>query len=233
MPGSLVLLRHGQSTGNREDRFIGWHDDDLTEEGREQALRAARLLKEAGFSFDAAFTSYLKRAIRTLWILLDEMDLMWVPARTSWRLNERHYGALQGRGKGEAAEEYGEEQLHRWKRGYRARPPAVELSDPRYPANDARYAHLKGEELPPTESLEDVLDRLLPCWSGTITPAIEDGKRTLVVAHGNSLRALVKHLDGLSDEEVEELEIPICQPLLYEFDDDLRATRRYYLGEPD
>ena len=216
--GSLVLLRHGQSAGNLEDRFTGWDDDDLTGNGREEARRAGRLLKEAGLSFDAAFASCLKRAIRTLWIVLDEMDLMWVPARHCWRLNERHYGALQGMGKGDAKRRYGEEAVGRWQRGYRARPPAVGADDPRHPGNDPRYARVRPEELPASESLEDVLARLLPHWSGVVAPAVEAGGRALVVAHGNSLRALVKHLDGLSDEEVEGLEVPPGRPLVYEFD---------------
>jgi len=227
------LLRHGQSKSNLDDRFTGWGDDDLTDEGCDEARHAARLLEEAALTFDAAFVSPLKRAIRTLWISLDELDLMWVPTHISWRLNECHYGALQGMGKEEAAESHGEEDLHRWKRSYRARPPAVERDDPRYPGHDPRYADLGEEELPLTESLEDVSLRLVPYWSEAIAPAIEEGQRVFVVAHGNSLRALVKHLDGLSDGEVQELEIPIGYPLVYEFDGELNPARRYYLGDPD
>ena len=229
----LVLLRHGQSAGNLENRFSGWDDDDLVGEGCEEARRAAWLLKEAGFAFDVAFASYLRRAIRTLWIVLDEMDLMWIPTRTSWRLNERHYGVLQGLGKAEAAERYGEERVHLWRRDYRARPPAIEPADPRYPGHDARYADLSQEELPCTESLEDVLGRLIIYWSQAIAPAVKNGGRSLVVAHNNSLRALVKHLDGLSDEGVAGLKIPSGYPLVYELDGEARPTRRYYLGNPD
>ena len=231
--GLLVLLRHGQSAGNLEDRFGGWDDDDLTGEGRQEARRAARLLKEAGLSFDAAFASYLRRAIRTLWIVLDEMDLMWIPTRTSWRLNERHYGVLQGLGKAEAAERYGEERVHLWRRDYRARPPAIEPADPRYPGHDARYADLSREEHPCAESLEDVLGRLLTYWSEAIAPTVKNGGRSLVVAHNHSLRALVKHLDGLCDEEVAGLKIPPGYPLVYELDGEARPTHRYYLGSPD
>ena len=232
--GSLVLLRHGQSVGNLGGRFTGWDDVDLTEEGREEARRAGRLLKEAGLGgFDAAFSSCLKRATGTLRIVLDEMGQgARVPVLTSWRLNERHYGALQGMGKAEAAERYGEEQVRLWRRGYRARPPAVEPSDGRYPGHDPCYAGLDHEEAPLTESLEDVSRRLLPYWFGAIAPAVENGKRALVVAHGNSLRTLVKHLDGLSDEEVEGLEVPSGYPLVYELGGDLEPARRYYLGDP-
>ena len=232
--GLLVLLRHGESAGNRESRFTGWDDEDLTEGGREEARRAARLLEGAGLSFDAAFASCLRRAIRTLWIVLDEMDLMWVPVRTSWRLNERHYGALQGVGKAEAAEMYGEEQVRQWRKDYRARPPEIEPADERYPGHDPRYAGLQQEELPLTESLEDVSERLLPFWFAEIKPMLEGGGRALVVAHGNSLRALVKHLDGLSDEEVADLEVPAGSPLVYEFDgDEASPARRYFLGDGD
>ena len=229
----LVLLRHGQSAGNDEDRFSGWDDVDLTEEGREEARGAARMLKGAGFSFDAAFTSCLRRAIRTLWIVLDEMDLMWVPTRTSWRLNERHYGALQGLGKAEAAERYGEERVRLWRKDYPARPPEIELTDERYPGHDARYAALGREELPLTESLEDVSGRLLPYWFSEIAPTIKGGGRALVVAHSNSLKALVKLLDGLSDEEAGYLKIPVGSPLVYELDGEARPARRYYLGDLD
>ncbi len=229
----LVLLRHGQSASNLESRFAGWDDDDLVEEGREEARRAARLLKEAGFAFDVAFASYLRRAIRTLWIVLDEMDLMWIPAHASWRLNERHYGALQGLGKAEAAERYGEDQVRRWRKDYRARPPEIEPADWRYPGHDARYAGLGREELPLAESIEDVSRRLLPYWFGAIVPAVKGGGRALVVAHGNSLKALVKHLDGLSDEEVADLQIPPGNPLVYELAGEAKPARSYYLGDPD
>ena len=232
--GLLVLLRHGESAGNRESRFTGWDDEDLTEGGREEARRAARLLEGAGLSFDAAFASCLRRAIRTLWIVLDEMDLMWVPVRVSWRLNERHYGAVQGMSKAEAAERYGEERVRQWRRDYRARPPELEAADERHPGHDPRYADLGQDELPLTESLEDVSGRLLPYWHEEIAPAVKGGVRTLVVAHGNSLRALVKHLDGLSDEEVADLEIPAGSPLVYEFDgEEASPARRYYLGDGD
>ena len=230
---SLVLLRHGQSESNLENRFDGWDDDDLTPEGREEVRHTARLLNEAGFAFDVAFASYLRRAIRTLWIVLDEMDLMWVPTRTSWRLNERHYGALQGMGKEEAARRYGEERISRWRSSYGAGPPAILPEDPRYPGHDARYALLARDELPLAESLEDVSGRLMPYWSGVIAPAVKDGERALVAAHEHSLRALVKHLEGLSDEEVAELSIPGGCALVYELDGDLRPAHRYYLGDPD
>ena len=231
--GLLVLLRHGQSASNLENRFAGWDDDDLTEEGCQEARRSAQLLKEAGLAFDVAFASYLRRAIRTLWIVLDEMDLMWVPTRTSWCLNERHYGALQGLGKAEAGEKYGEERVRLWRRDYRARPPKIEPTDPRYPAHDVRYADLSREELPLAEGLEDVLRRLLPYWSRAIAPAVKNGERSLVVAHNNCLRALVKHLDGLSDEEVAGLKIPTGYPLVYKLDGEARPVCRYYLGNPD
>ena len=231
MTGVLVLLRHGQSRSNLEDRFTGWQDVALTEEGREGARHAARLLMEAGLGFDAAFASRLSRAVSTLRIVLEEMGQTEVPVRSSWRLNERHYGALQGLEKAEAEARYGEERVRAWRRSYRSRPPAVEASEAEYPGLDGRSDDPMGRPSPLTESLEDVSRRVLPCWSGEIAPSVAHGGRTLVVAHGNSLRALVKHLEGLSDDEVENLEIPTAHPLVYEFDGGTKPTRRYGLGE--
>ncbi len=229
----LVLLRHGESTWNRENRFTGWTDVDLSEKGIAEAHEAGKRLREGKYLFDVAFTSVLKRAIRTLWIVLDEMDLMWIPVRRSWRLNERHYGALQGLGKAETAEKYGEEQVLTWRRSYSVRPPALEKDDERYPGRDPRYAGLSQRELPLTECLQDTVDRFLPYWHETVAPAIREGKRTLISAHGNSLRALVKYLDGISDEDIVGLNIPTGIPLVYELDDDLKPRTSYYLGDPD
>ncbi|HUC42701.1 MAG TPA: 2,3-diphosphoglycerate-dependent phosphoglycerate mutase [Candidatus Sulfotelmatobacter sp.] len=230
---TLVLLRHGQSTWNLENRFTGWTDVDLTPQGHEEARSAATLLAERGYTFDVAYTSVLKRAIRTLWIVQDGMDLMWIPVHRDWRLNERHYGALQGLNKAETAEKFGEAQVKTWRRSYAIPPPALEPSDARFPGHDPRYAALSPEELPKTESLADTVKRFLPAWHATIAPAVKSGKRVLVAAHGNSLRALVKYLDGMSDEAVVELNIPTGIPLVYELDTGLKPIRHYYLGDPE
>lgn len=229
----LVLLRHGESLWNKENRFTGWTDIDLSPQGMEEAARAGKILKEEGYTFDVAFTSVLKRAIRTLWITLDTMDLMWIPVYRSWRLNERHYGALQGLNKAETAAQYGEEQVLIWRRSYDTPPPPLDKSDPRYPGNDPRYRELSEQELPLTESLKDTVARFLPYWHETIAPTIRAGRRAIIVAHGNSLRALVKYLDQLSDQEILKLNIPTGMPLVYELDDDLRPISHYYLGDPE
>ena len=229
----LVLLRHGESVWNRENRFTGWTDVDLTAWGTEEARRAGRLLAEAGHSFDIAYTSLLKRAIRTLWLVLDEMDLMWIPVRRSWRLNERHYGALQGLDKAQTAAKFGDAQVLAWRRSYSTPPPALELGDDRHPRGDPRYAVLTDDELPSTECLRDTVGRFLPFWHERLAPELQTGKRLLVAAHGNSLRALVKHLDGMSDDEVVGLNIPTGVPLVYRLDDDLNAISHEYLGDPD
>ena len=228
----LVLIRHGQSTWNRENRFTGWTDVDLTEQGCAEAKQAGALIKEASLSFDIAYTSVLKRAIRTLWIVLDELDLMWIPVEHSWRLNERHYGALQGLNKAETAAKYGEEQVKIWRRSYDITPPPLEKTDPRYAANDPRYRSLTEAAFPLTECLRDTVNRFLPYWHGTIVPAIESGRRVVIAAHGNSLRALVKHLDNVSEEEIVELNIPTGVPLVYELDEQLKPIRHYFLGDP-
>lgn len=227
----LVILRHGESTWNRENRFTGWTDVDLSEKGIAEAREAGRLLQEKGYEFDLAFTSVLKRAIRTLWIVLDTIDAMWIPVRHSWRLNERHYGALQGLNKADMAARYGEDQVKSWRRGYSIRPPALEPTDERYCGNDRRYAGLAPSEIPRTESLADCLARVLPCWHEDIAPAVKGGKRVLVAAHHNSLRALVKYLDNVSDEDIVELNIPTGIPLVYELDKDLSPIRHYYLAD--
>jgi 2,3-bisphosphoglycerate-dependent phosphoglycerate mutase len=229
----LVLLRHGESTWNRENRFTGWTDVDLTEQGVAEAKRAGRTLREHGFAFDAAYTSVLKRAIRTLWLVLDEMDLMWIPVYRNWRLNERHYGALQGLNKAETASKFGNAQVLVWRRSYDVPPPALETCDPRYPGADPRYAHLDPAEIPRTECLKDTVVRFLPYWRETIAPRLAAGERAIIVAHGNSLRALVKHLDAIGDEEIVSLNIPTGIPLVYELDDDLAPLRHYYLGDAD
>jgi 2,3-bisphosphoglycerate-dependent phosphoglycerate mutase len=229
----LVLLRHGESVWNRENRFTGWTDVDLSEKGLQEARSAGTILRERGFVFDLAYTSVLKRAIRTLWIVLDEMDLMWIPVCRSWRLNERHYGALQGLNKAETAAEFGDEQVHIWRRSYDISPPALDRDDARSPAGDPRYAGLGSGELPLTECLRDTVARFLPYWESDIAPAIRSGKRVIIAAHGNSLRALVKHLDGISDEEIAGLNIPTGIPLVYELDDDLRPIRHYYLADEE
>ncbi len=225
----IVLLRHGESQWNLENRFTGWTDVDLSEKGVEEARQAGRALREAGFVFDVAFTSVLKRAIRTLWIVLEELDRMWIPQRKSWRLNERHYGALQGLNKAETAVEYGEEQVRLWRRSYDVPPPPLERRDKRFCGNDPRYDALAPEELPISESLKDTAARVMPFWEGTIVPVLARGARVIVSAHGNSLRSLVKHLDNIPDEDVPALEIPTGKPLVYEFSDDLKPTKHYYL----
>jgi 2,3-bisphosphoglycerate-dependent phosphoglycerate mutase len=229
----LILLRHGESDWNRENRFTGWTDVDLSEAGVREARRAGQVLLEQNFTFDVAFTSVLKRAIRTLWIVLDVMDLMWIPVHRSWRLNERHYGALQGLNKAETATQYGEKQFKLWRRSYGIRPPALEMSDPRFPGQDHCYADLSDQELPRTECLKDTVDRFLPYWRETIFPTLQAGRRVLIVAHGNSLRALVKHLDNISDEDIVNLNIPTGMPLMYELDTELQAIRHEYLGDPE
>ena len=229
----LVLLRHGESTWNKENRFTGWTDVDLSERGVVEAHEAGRLLREGGYGFDIAFTSVLKRAIRTLWIALDELDLMWIPVTNSWRLNERHYGALQGLNKAETAAKHGEAQTKIWRRSYDIPPPPLTPDDPRYPSHDPRYANLPPADLPLTESLKDTVARFLPYWHEAIVPAIRSGQRVLIAAHGNSLRALVKHLDGIDERTITELNIPTGIPLVYELDEALRPLRHYYLGDPE
>ncbi len=229
----LVLLRHGQSQWNKENRFTGWTDVDLDETGRAEAKSAGQVLKDAGYTFDIAFTSVLKRAIRTLWSVMDEMDLMWIPVYRTWRLNERHYGALQGLNKAETAEKFGDDQVKVWRRSYDVPPPPLEASDERYPGHDRRYADLTGEELPLTECLKDTVARFLPYYHETIVPQITAGKRVIIAAHGNSLRALVKYLDNMSDADVIALNIPTGVPLVYELDDDLTVIRHYYLGDQE
>jgi 2,3-bisphosphoglycerate-dependent phosphoglycerate mutase len=229
----LVLVRHGQSTWNLENRFTGWTDVGLTGQGKAEALSAGKLLKEGGYVFDVAYTSVLRRAIQTLWTILTEMNLEWIPVANAWQLNERHYGALQGLSKSETAEKFGEAQVKIWRRSYDVPPPALELTDERHPKFDPRYASLTPEELPATESLKITLDRVLPYWHSTLAPAIKSGRRVLVAAHGNSLRAMVKYLDHISDAEIVELNIPTGVPLVYELDDDLNPIRHYYLGDAD
>jgi|SRR5882724_567673 len=224
----LVLLRHGESAWNRENRFTGWTDVDLSTAGIEEARAAGRLLKSAGFEFDVAFTSVLKRAIRTLWLTLDELDRLWLPVEKDWRLNERHYGALQGLNKAEMAAKFGEQQVLTWRRSYDIPPPALEASDPRYEAKDPRYA---GVDVPRTECLKDTVARAVPYWNSTIAPAIRAGRRVLVAAHGNSLRAMVKHLDRIADADIVGLNIPTGMPLVYELDEGLRPVKHYYLGD--
>ena len=229
----LVLLRHGFSEWNKENRFTGWTDVDLAPEGVTEAREAARLLEQEGFSFDTAYTSVLKRAIRTLWLVQEELDLMWIPVHKHWRLNERHYGGLQGLNKAETTREYGEAQVNVWRRSYDIPPPALTKKDPRHPRHDPRYASLKIKELPATESLKDTVARFVPYWKAQILPAMKRGERIIIVAHGNSLRALVKHLDGMGDKEITALNIPTALPLVYEFDRNFRAKRHYYLGDPE
>lgn len=229
----LVLLRHGESTWNKENLFTGWTDVDLSERGVEEARQAGRVLKEQGYTFDIAFTSVLKRAIRTLWIVLDEMDLMWIPVIRDWRLNERHYGALQGLNKAEMAAKYGEQQVRLWRRSYDIPPPALDPDDPRNPRNDPRYRCLRADQIPLAESLKDTVRRVLPCWHDSVAPAIRSGQRVLIAAHGNSLRALVKYLDNISDEDIVGLNIPTGIPLVYELDRDLRPVTHYYIGDPE
>ena len=231
MAGKLVLCRHGQSDWNLKNLFTGWTDVDLTEKGIQEAIDAGQLLNELGYTFDVAFTSVLKRAIRTLWLMLDEMDLMWIPVLRDWRLNERHYGALQGLDKSETAAKYGEEQVHIWRRSYDIRPPELENDDERHPAHDARYAGI--ENLPATESLATTLERVVPCWDEIIAPELRAGKNVLIAAHGNSLRALVKMLDKVSDDKITGFNIPTGIPLAYELDDELRPISSEFLGDPE
>jgi 2,3-bisphosphoglycerate-dependent phosphoglycerate mutase len=227
----LVLLRHGESIWNKEDRFTGWTDVDLSDKGITQAKEAGRTLREKGYLFDVAFTSVLKRAIRTLWLVLDAMELMWIPVYRSWRLNERHYGALQGLYKAEMAVKVGAEQVHMWRRGYDVRPPALDNADKRYPGNDPKYRELGENELPLTESLKDTIARCIPYWHKVIAPSLKSGKHVIVSAHGNSLRAMVKYLDNISDEDIPGLNIPTGIPLIYELDEDLKPKKHYYLGD--
>lgn len=229
----LVLVRHGQSAWNLENRFTGWTDVDLTEQGIAEAREAGRLLKEGGYEFDIAFTSVLKRAIKTLWIIQEEMGLEWIPVIRAWQLNERHYGNLQGLNKAEMAEKFGEAQVKIWRRSYDVPPPPLDLDDPRHPRFDRRYADLTPDQLPATESLKLTLERVLPYWHSTIVPTITAGKRVLIAAHGNSLRALVKYLDNIPDDVITELNIPTGIPLVYELDADLKPVRNYYLGDPE
>lgn len=229
----IVLLRHGESQWNLENRFTGWTDVDLTPKGVEEAKTAGLLLKEEGFEFDIAYTSVLTRAVRTLWIALEQLDMVWLPIVNSWRLNERHYGALQGLNKAETAEKYGDEQVLIWRRSYDTQPPALTPDDPRFPGHDRRYAELSPEELPLTECLKDTVARFLPYWKETIVPMVKAGKKVLIVAHGNSLRALVKYLDNISEDEIVGLNIPTGVPLVYELDENLKPIRNYYLGDPE
>ncbi len=229
----LVLLRHGESIWNKENLFTGWTDVDLSDHGKAEARRAGELLKAEGFTFDVAFTSVLKRAVRTLWITLDELDLMWIPVEHSWRLNERHYGALQGLNKAQTAAKYGDDQVLTWRRSYDVPPPALEPSDSRYPGSDPRYRDLSPSELPVTECLKDTVARFLPYWHQSIVPTIQTGKKVIIAAHGNSLRALVKYLDKISDEEIVGLNIPTGVPLVYELTEQLEPIRHYYLGDPE
>jgi len=227
---TLVLLRHGESEWNKANRFTGWTDVDITEAGVRQARQAGALLRAQGYGFDLAFTSVLRRAIRTLWLVLDELGLMWLPVRKSWRLNERHYGALQGLNKAATARRFGKQQVRVWRRGYDTRPPAIDASDPRFPGHDPRYQAVAADQLPVGESLEDTVARVLPLWRQAVTPSLRQGRRVLIVAHGNSLRALVMHLDSLSAEEIAQLNIPTGVPLVYRLDDTLRAEGHFYLS---
>ena len=229
----IVLLRHGESTWNQENRFTGWTDVGLTEKGMAEAIAAGQLLKNEGFDFDLAYTSVLRRAIKTLWTVLEQMDRMWLPVQHSWRLNERHYGALQGLNKAETAAKFGDEQVLVWRRAYDTPPPALDANDPRYEINDPRYAGLKPGECPRTECLKDTVARVLPFWNDSIAPTIRSGKRVVIAAHGNSIRALIKYLDNVSDSDIVGLNIPTAQPLVYELDADLRPIRNYYLGDQE
>jgi 2,3-bisphosphoglycerate-dependent phosphoglycerate mutase len=229
----LVLLRHGESEWNKENRFTGWVDVGLSEKGAKEAIDAGRILKKEGYVFDIAYTSVLKRAIKTLWLALEEMDLMWIPVYKSWRLNERHYGALQGLNKAEMAERHGMEQVKTWRRSYDVQPPALTTDDPLYPGHDPRYANMKPEEVPLTECLKDTVERFLPYWHETISQTVKAGKRVIISAHGNSLRALVKFLDNIPDKDIVDLNIPTGIPLVYELHDDLKPMRSFYLGDPE
>ncbi|MEP6944959.1 MAG: 2,3-diphosphoglycerate-dependent phosphoglycerate mutase [Acidobacteriota bacterium] len=229
----LVLIRHGESQWNKENRFTGWKDVDLSEKGEVEAHAAGKLLKAEGFVFDEAFTSVLKRAIRTLWIVLDELDLMWIPETKSWRLNERHYGGLQGLNKSETAAEYGDDQVLIWRRSYDVRPPDLEISDERYLGNEPQYADVPKDAFPAAECLKDTVERVMPFWTGEIAPRIMDGKKLIIAAHGNSIRAMVKYLDGIADDQIVGVNIPTGVPLIYELDADLKPIRNYYLGDDD
>jgi 2,3-bisphosphoglycerate-dependent phosphoglycerate mutase len=229
----VVLVRHGESAWNKENRFTGWTDVDLSAKGLQEAAEGGAVLRKEGYTFDVAYTSVLKRAIRTLWIVLDQMDLMWIPVHRSWRLNERHYGALQGLNKSETAAKFGEAQVKIWRRSYDIPPPKLTPEDERFPGRDPRYRSLTAEELPLTECLKDTVARFLPLWHQTIAPAILSGQKVLIAAHGNSLRALVKYLDNISEEEIVELNIPTGMPLVYELDENLKPLNRYYLGDPE
>lgn len=229
----IVLLRHGESTWNQENRFTGWTDVGLTEKGMAEAIAAGQLLKKEGYEFDLAYTSVLRRAIKTLWTVLEQMDRMWIPVQHSWRLNERHYGALQGLNKAETAAKFGDEQVLVWRRAYDTPPPPLDETDPRYEITDPRYAVLKPGECPRTECLKDTVARVLPFWNDTIAPSIKSGKRVVIAAHGNSIRALIKYLDKVSDADIVGLNIPTAQPLVYELDADLKPLRNYYLGDPE
>ncbi len=228
----LVLLRHGESLWNKENRFTGWTDVDLSEKGKQEAEKSGEVLKKEGYTFDIAFTSVLKRAIRTLWLAMDKMDLMWIPVERSWRLNEKHYGILQGLNKKEMAQKYGDDQVLLWRRSYDVRPPALEENDKRHPTHEAKYASLKKSDLPATESLKDTVTRFMPYWHERIFPDLKSGKKILIAAHGNSLRALVKHLDNIPDAEISKLNIPTGIPLVYEFDEKFRPVKHCYLGDP-
>lgn len=229
----LVLLRHGESTWNKENRFTGWTDVALSEKGVQEAKTAGLVLKQNGFAFDVAYTSLLKRAIKTLWIVLEDMEQMWIPVNLSWRLNERHYGALQGLNKSDTAAKFGEQQVLLWRRSYDVRPPALDKSDSRYPGNDSRYRGLPEKYLPLTECLKDTVTRFLPYWKETIAPAVKSGQNVIIAAHGNSLRALVKYLDRISDKQIVELNIPTGIPLVYELDNNLLPLKHYYLGDEE
>ena len=229
----VVLLRHGQSTWNKENKFTGWVDVDLSEKGVVEAREAGKILKAEGYSFNIAFTSVLKRAIRSLWIVLDELDLMWIPVIRHWRLNERHYGALQGLNKADTAAKYGDEQVQVWRRSYDIQPPALEKNDEQYPGNDPRYSELTDAQLPLAECLNDTVERFIPYWEETIAPVVKEGKKVIIAAHGNSLRALVKYFDNVPENEIVGLNIPTGIPLVYELDENLNSTNNYYLGDPE
>mgnify|MGYP003630134376 FL=1 len=230
---TLVLIRHGESTWNRENRFTGWKDVPLSDQGHEEAIEAGKLLADEGYTFDLAYTSVLKRAIRTLWHVLEEMDLMWVPVTRSWKLNERHYGALQGLNKAETAEKHGEDQVKVWRRSYDTPPPALETSDKRWPGHDRRYADLDPKDIPTTECLKDTVERVVPYWENEIAPQIKAGKRIIIAAHGNSLRAMVKFLDGISDDDIVGVNIPTGMPMVYELDENLKPISKKYIGDPE
>lgn len=229
----LVLVRHGESEWNKENRFTGWTDVELSDKGRAEAVQAGELLKAEGFTFDFAYTSVLKRAIHTLWNILDQMDTQWLPVEKSWKLNERHYGALQGLNKAETAKKYGDEQVKLWRRGFAVTPPELTKDDERYPGHDRRYASLKDEDLPVTESLATTIERVIPYWTEVIKPRMAKGERIIIAAHGNSIRAMVKYLDNMSEDEILELNIPTGVPLVYEFDEKMNPIKRYYLGNAD